>query len=288
MSERRVIVVTGMSGSGRSAALKAFEDMGYYCVDNLPLPLLPEFLRYTGRIEETHRSAIGIDMRERGFADEFPARYGTLKQAGEKIELLFLEASDQVLVRRYSETRRPHVLTTTTLSLQEAIGQERSALADVRKLADKILDTTDFTVHDLRQAIERHYADRDSSRPMMITFVTFGYKFGSPYDLDLLFDLRFLPNPHFVPDLKPGTGEDKNVRDYVTETPASQEFLDRLQDFLAYLLPRYRSEGKSYLSIGFGCTGGRHRSVAVALVMADRLRRMGYEVNVKHRDITRS
>ncbi len=288
MRERRMIVVTGMSGSGRSAALKAFEDMGYYCVDNLPLPLLSEFIRYTEGSEETLRSAIGIDMREKEFAEEFPRRYGALKAAGHAIEMLFLEASDQVLVRRYSETRRPHVLATGKTSLQEAISQERAALAEVRKLADRILETTDYTVHDLRQAVERHYADRDDSRPMLISLVTFGYKFGVPYDLDLLFDLRFLPNPHFVPELKALTGEDARVRDYVTERKESREFLDRLQDFLAYLLPRYRSEGKSYLMIGLGCTGGRHRSISVAWVMAERLREFGYEVNVKHRDIARS
>jgi UPF0042 nucleotide-binding protein len=288
MSERRMVVVTGMSGSGRSAALKAFEDLGFYCVDNLPLPLLPEFVRYAGRSDEARLSAIGIDIREKGFAEEFPSRYGDLKRSGRGIEMLFLEASDQVLVRRYSETRRPHILATGGRSLQEAIRLERQALAAVRGLADRILETTDYTVHDLRQAIERHYADRDGGRPMLITLVTFGYKFGAPYDLDLLFDLRFLPNPHFVPELKPLTGEDARVREYVTEKEGSREFLDRLIDFLAYLLPRYRSEGKSYLTIGFGCTGGRHRSVSVALVAAERLRALGHEVNVKHRDITRA
>jgi len=288
MKQRRMVVVTGMSGSGRSAALKAFEDIGYYCVDNLPLPLLSEFIRYASRSDQTLQTAIGIDIRERNFAEEFPQRYGALKAAGQGIEMLFLEASDQVLVRRYSETRRPHVLATGDTSLQDAIIQERSALAEVRKLADRILETTDYTVHDLRQAVERYYADRDGSRPMLITLVTFGYKFGAPYDLDLLFDLRFLPNPHFVPELKALTGEDAKVREYVTERAGAREFLDRLRDFLAYLLPRYRSEGKSYLTIGFGCTGGRHRSVSVALVMAERLREFGYEVNVKHRDIGRS
>jgi len=273
MKQRRMVVVTGMSGSGRSAALKAFEDIGYYCVDNLPLPLLSEFIRYASRSDQTLQTAIGIDIRERNFAEEFPQRYGALKAAGQGIEMLFLEASDQVLVRRYSETRRPHVLATGDTSLQDAIIQERSALAEVRKLADRILETTDYTVHDLRQAVERYYADRDGSRPMLITLVTFGYKFGAPYDLDLLFDLRFLPNPHFVPELKALTGEDAKVREYVTERAGAREFLDRLRDFLAYLLPRYRSEGKSYLTIGF---------------MAERLREFGYEVNVKHRDIGRS
>jgi UPF0042 nucleotide-binding protein len=277
-----------MSGSGRSAALKAFEDIGFYCVDNLPLPLLEAFLDFAGRSDEAARSAIGIDIREKGFAGEFPTRYRELKTAGRELEMLFLEASDQVLVRRYSETRRPHTLAKGDLPLREAIVSERAVLTDVRALADRILDTTDYTVHDLRQAVERHYADRDASRPMLVSVVTFGYKFGAPYDLDLLFDLRFLPNPHFVPDLKPLTGEDARVREYVMAKPASEEFLVRLMDFLGYLLPRYRSEGKSYLNIGFGCTGGRHRSVSVALEIARRMREAGHEVNVKHRDILRT
>lgn len=283
-----MVVVTGMSGSGRSAALKAFEDIGYYCVDNLPLPLLPSFLEFAGRSDEAVYSAIGIDIREKGFAAEFPARYSAFKAAGQGIEMLFLEASDQALVRRYSETRRPHTFAKGATPLLDALGMERAALAEVRMLADRILDTTDYTVHDLRQAIERHYAGGDAGRPMQITLVTFGYKYGAPYDLDLLFDLRFLPNPHFVPDLKPLTGEDARVREYVTSPPGSEEFLSRFLDFLAYLLPRYRSEGKSYLTIGFGCTGGRHRSVAVALAIAERLREQGYGVNVKHRDIMRA
>ena len=283
-----MVVVTGMSGSGRSAALKAFEDIGYYCVDNLPLPLLPSFLEFAGRSDEAVHSAIGIDIREKGFAEEFPARYSALKAAGQGIEMLFLEASDQALVRRYSETRRPHTFAKGATPLLDALGMERAALAEVRRLADRILDTTDYTVHDLRQAIERHYAGGDAGRPMQITIVTFGYKYGAPFDVDLLFDLRFLPNPHFVPDLKPLTGEDARVREYITSPPGSEEFLGRFLDFLAYLLPRYRSEGKSYLTIGFGCTGGRHRSVAVALVIAERLREQGYGVNVKHRDIMRA
>ncbi|MDH4163367.1 MAG: RNase adapter RapZ [Nitrospirota bacterium] len=288
MKTRRIVVVTGMSGSGRSAALKAFEDIGYYCVDNLPLPLLPEFITYARTSEEAFRSAIGIDIRERGFAEEFPVRYGALKAAGMEIEMLFLEASDQSLVRRYSETRRPHTLAKGTVGLLDAIRAERTALAEVRTLADRIVDTTDYTVHDLRQSVERHYADATGGRPLVVTFVTFGYKFGAPYELDLLFDLRFLPNPHFIPELRPLTGEDQRVRDYVIARPASEEFLSRLTDFLGYLLPRYKSEGKSYLTIGFGCTGGRHRSVSVALAMADRLRAAGHEVNLKHRDIMRT
>jgi UPF0042 nucleotide-binding protein len=284
MNRTRLLVVTGLSGSGRSATLKAFEDMGFYCVDNLPLILLSAFVEFAQRSEEAFQSAIGIDIREKGFPELFPALYGELKSQGCAIELLFLDASDQTIVRRFSETRRPHPLARGTTPLLDGIRRERAALAEVKKLADRIIDTSDYTVHDLRQTIERHYAAGDAGRPMVITLLTFGYKFGVPYDLDLLFDLRFLPNPHFVPELRPYTGEDPRVREYIMAKPDSVEFLARLQGFIEYLLPRYRSEGKSYLTIGFGCTGGRHRSVAVSLMIAERLRQSGYDVIIKHRD----
>jgi UPF0042 nucleotide-binding protein len=284
MKQMRMVVVTGLSGSGRSAALKAFEDIGYYCVDNLPLILLSSFVEFVEGSPEAMRSAIGIDIRERDFPVRFPALYGEQKARGRNIELVFLDASDQTLVRRFSETRRPHPIARGTTPLIDGIRTERAALGTVKKLADRIIDTSDYTVHDLRQTIERHYSEGEG-RPMLITLVTFGYKYGMPYDLDLMFDLRFLPNPHFVPALREHTGEERQVREYVTAGPGAPEFLDRLEDFLSYLLPRYRREGKSYLTVGFGCTGGRHRSVAVALTIAERLRNAGYEVNVKHRDI---
>jgi UPF0042 nucleotide-binding protein len=281
----RMVIVTGLSGSGRSAALKAFEDMGYYCVDNLPLALLASFVEFAKGSDEAARSAIGIDIREKDFPERFPSRYTGLKAQGAAVELLFLDASDQALVRRFSETRRPHPLARGSTPLLDGIRKERAALEEVKKLADRIIDTTDYTVHDLRQAVERQYAEGGADRPMVITLITFGYKYGMPYDLDLMFDLRFLPNPHFVPELREFTGEDPRVRDFVIASAESAEFLDRLEEFLVFLLPRYRREGKSYLTIGFGCTGGRHRSVAVALTVAERLRRLGYDVNVKHREI---
>lgn len=283
MNRMRMVVVTGLSGSGRSAALKAFEDIGFYCVDNLPLVLLPAFVEFVRGSEEAFRSAIGIDIREKGFPERFPARYNELNARGWAVEMLFLDASDQTIVRRFSETRRPHPLARGDTPLLDGIRKERTALAEVKKLSDRIIDTSDYTVHDLRQAIERLYSE--SGRPMVITLVTFGYKYGTPYDLDLLFDLRFLPNPHFVPELRPYTGEDAKVREFIMTRSDSEEFLNRLEGFLEYLLPRYRSEGKSYLTIGFGCTGGRHRSVAVSFMIAERLRKSGYEVNIKHRDI---
>ncbi len=285
MKQMRMVAVTGLSGSGRSAALKAFEDMGFYCVDNLPLVLLSAFVDFSQTSEEAVRSAIGIDIRGKDFPDRFPVLYKELKARGSAIETLFLDASDQTLVRRFSETRRPHPLARGNTALVDGIRMERAALGEVKKLADRIIDTSDYTVHDLRQAIERHYAEGDAERPLVITLVTFGYKYGVPYDMDLMFDLRFLPNPHFVPELKEHTGEDPRVREYVIAEADSEEFLARLQEFLEYLLPRYRREGKSYLTIGFGCTGGRHWSIAVAITMAERLRERGYEVNLKHRDM---
>lgn len=285
MNHSRIVVVTGLSGSGRSAALKAFEDIGFYCVDNLPLVLLSAFVEFARGSEEATRSAIGIDIREKGFPERFPALYGELKAHGHAVEMLFLDAADQSIVRRFSETRRPHPLARGAVPLLDGIKNERAALARVKRLADRVLDTSDYTVHDLRQAIERSYSEGDAGRPMVITLVTFGYKYGIPFDLDLLFDLRFLPNPHFVPELRPFTGEDPRVREYILARPDSSEFLERLLGFLEYLLPRYRSEGKSYLTIGFGCTGGRHRSVTVSLLIAERLRQSGYDVNVKHRDV---
>ena len=282
---RRMVVVTGLSGSGRSAALKAFEDMGFYCVDNLPLVLLPAFVEFARGSEDAVLSAIGIDIREKGFPDRFPALARELRAKGDPIEILFLDASDQALVRRFSETRRPHPLARGTTALIDGIRQERTALGEIKGLADRIIDTSDYTVHDLRQAVERHYSGADAGRPLVITLITFGYKYGIPYDMDLMFDLRFLPNPHFVAELRDHTGEEPRVREYVTGGAASLEFLARLQQFLEYLLPRYQREGKSYLTIGFGCTRGRHRSVAVAVTIAERLRERGYEVNLKHRDL---
>jgi len=285
MTQMRMVVVTGLSGSGRSAALKAFEDMGYYCVDNLPLSLLTAFVDFSQSTEAAYLAAIGIDIREKDFPNRFPALFGELRAGGRTVEMLFLDASDQTLVRRFSETRRPHPLARGATPLIDGIRNERAELSEVRKLADRVIDTSDYTVHDLRQAVERLYAEGNAGRPMVITIVTFGYKFGVPFDLDLMFDLRFLPNPHFVPELRPHTGEDARVREYVMAKPDSGEFLSRLLGFLTYLLPRYKSEGKSYLTIGFGCTGGRHRSVALSLLVAEQLRQQGYEVTVKHRDI---
>ena len=281
----RMVVVTGLSGSGRSAALKAFEDMGFCCVDNLPLILLSAFVEFAKKSGDAVQSAIGIDIREKEFPDRYPVLYGELKARGNTIETLFLDASDETIVRRFSETRRPHPLGGGATPLLDGIRRERKALSEVKKLADKIIDTSDYTVHDLRQTIERHYSQGDIGRPMVITLVTFGYKYGIPYELDLLFDLRFLPNPHFVPELRPHTGEEPTVRDYIMVRDDSSEFLEKLLEFLEYLLPRYRREGKSYLTIGFGCTGGRHRSVTISLLIAEHLRQHGYDVIIKHRDI---
>jgi UPF0042 nucleotide-binding protein len=280
-----MVVVTGLSGSGRSAALKAFEDMGFCCVDNLPIILLSAFVEFAKKSGDAVYSAIGIDIRDKEFPERYPVLYRELKARGNAIETLFLDASDETIVRRFSETRRPHPLGGGATPLLDGIRRERKALSEIKKLADQIIDTSDYTVHDLRQTIERHYSQGDTGRPMVITLVTFGYKYGIPYELDLLFDLRFLPNPHFVPELRPRTGEEPTVRDYIMVRDDSSEFLEKLLEFLEYLLPRYRREGKSYLTIGFGCTGGRHRSVTISLLIAEHLRQHGYDVIIKHRDI---
>lgn len=285
---RRMVIVTGLSGSGKSAALKAFEDMGYYCVDNLPLALVPAFAGFADASDEAVRSAIGIDVRGAGFPEKLPVILAALHEAGRPVEMLFLEAADQVIIRRFSETRRPHPLARDAMPLLDCIEKERKALDDIRRLADKIVDTSDYTVHDLRQTIERYYSEPGADRPFTVTIITFGYKYGLPFELDLMFDLRFLPNPYFVPELKMLTGEHAEVRRYVLDRPETEEFLARLMAFLEYLLPKYRGEGKSYLSIGLGCTGGRHRSVSVAVALAERLRERGYDVNVKHRDARNS
>ena len=282
----RMVVVTGLSGSGRSAALKAFEDMGYYCVDNLPLVLLPIFADFAERSEEATRSAIGIDIREKDFPERFPVLYRRTESGRDSRSkhCFSMQRTRRLCAgsarpggRIRSRTGpRPH---------RRHQEQERAALAEVKKLADRIIDTSDYTVHDLRQAIERHYAKGDAGRPMLITIITFGYKYGVPYR----------HGPHVRSAVSPESAFRSRTQGADRRGPSGQGVRDgsrgfpgisgKAAGFLTYLLPRYRREGKSYLTIGFGCTGGRHRSVAVAITMAEALRESGYEVNLKHRDI---
>jgi RNase adapter protein RapZ len=282
----RAVVVTGLSGSGKSTALRVLEDLGFYCVDNLPVALLPRFVELweTSR-EEVHRVALGIDGRERLFLEGFQAAFDELRRAGVRLEVIYLEASDEVLVRRFSETRRPHPAAVSGAVI-EGIRKERDALGGLREVADRIVDTSAFTVHELRAAL-RDMLSRVDTPALTVSLVSFGYKHGLPTDADLAFDCRFLPNPFFVEELRPRTGLDPGVADYVLKRDDAQEYLQRLEALLAFSLPRYQHEGKSYLTIAVGCTGGRHRSVTLVEELRRRLADKGVRVLVRHRDIDR-
>ena len=285
-----IVVITGLSGSGMSAATNAFEDLGYFCVDNLPITMLPTFARLvTGNSDEKgiERAALVIDIRERSFLGDFGKQLAALRADGLSVYVLFFEASDDVLQHRFSETRRPHPADTGQTLLQ-AIRAERNAMSRVRALADQIIDTSDHTVHTLRSfLLERFSTDRKGG-PMRVQVLSFGHKYGNPGDLELLFDVRHLPNPHFVPELKPLSGHDKRVVNYLKAQPEVEETLNRFSDLLDYLLPQYKREGKSYVTVGIGCTGGRHRSVMIANALGRRLRRTGYDAHVVHRDVRKT
>jgi UPF0042 nucleotide-binding protein len=284
MKNLRVVFITGLSGSGKSNAIKCFEDLGFFCVDNLPTALLPKFTELcTQSGNEINRVAIGIDVRERGFFKNFLEVLDELKKENYNIEILFLEASDEVLVRRFSETRRPHPLAKNG-SVVDGIRLEREMLSELRKRADKIIDTTNYNVHQLKEVLNKHYLESEGRR-LTISFISFGYKYGIPYDVDLMLDVRFIQNPNFAKGLKPLKGSDKRVIDYVLKFHETKAFLEKLYEFLKFLIPMYEKEGKSYLTIGIGCTGGRHRSVAVSEILKGYLENEGYSINIKHRDI---
>ena len=286
MKDIRLVVVSGPSGSGKSTAVKALEDLGYYCVDNMPVGLLPrlmELLAHTGTI---FKVAACVDVRERDFLKGFVPILGELRAAGYSVELIYLEASDDSLQRRFSETRRKHPLAPDE-SPAEGLKRERVLLDDVKSNADKVIDTTDFNVHQLRELIQDHFSGV-SGEKMSVNVVSFGYKYGIPTDADLVFDIRFLPNPYFVESLKPLDGTDARIREYVLGSKETKEFLKRLKGFLEYLLPLYRTEGKSYLTIAIGCTGGRHRSVAVTDEIVKELHLAAILVRGRHRDIGKS
>lgn len=277
------VIVSGLSGAGKSVAIKSFEDIGFYCVDNLPSALIPTFtdLIVQSKIE---RVALGIDVRERDFFEGLLDVLDGLQQHGHQVEILFLEARDEVLLRRYSETRRKHPLAPDG-SVPDGIHRERQWLVEFRQRATCILDTSDFNVHELRAIIQSTYSTQDASGRMQILVLSFGFKFGIPHNADLMFDARFLPNPHFEPELRPYTGRDQRVAHYVLDNEIGTKFLTHLQEFLTMLVPLYVSEGKSYLTISIGCTGGRHRSVAIAEKLGNHLRQLGYRVACHHRDL---
>ena len=280
------VVVTGLSGAGKSHALRALEDLGYFCVDNLPVALIPAFADLSLKKRKRRPAAVVVDVREASELPRFPAVYKRLKrQHGRRIRLIFLEANDAAILRRFSETRRPHPLGAAQ-SVAEGIGAERRMLLPIRRLADQVVDTSKLTVHDLRRRILESAGGSATAAPLMVNVVSFGFRRGAPADADLVFDVRFLPNPHFVSALRPWTGQHKRVARYVLRTTAASRFLTLTQALLKFLVPQYIAEGKTYLTIAIGCTGGRHRSVAIAENIAGRLRRMrGVQVRVRHRDV---
>jgi UPF0042 nucleotide-binding protein len=278
-----VVIITGVSGSGMSSALKDFEDLGYFAIDNLPAQLIPTFVRLCDESREIERTAFVVDVRSREFLSVFPRTHSELKQRGVNVTVLFLEADDEVLLRRYSETRRPHPL--PDQDVRQAIRQERELLSDIRDLADHVIDTSEHTVHTLRDVIKDRFAEKGGAHELNVTVSSFGFRHGSPRGLDMLFDVRFLPNPHFIQELRPLTGRDPGVIDYLHSQSEVEDTIARFVDLLAYLLPRFQREGKSYLTVGVGCTGGRHRSVMVAEALNSRLNQLGYHSRVLHRDI---
>jgi RNase adapter protein RapZ len=280
----RVLIITGLSGSGKTHVSRALEDGGWFCVDNLPTVLIPRFVELLRRSPELRRSALVVDMREVDFLNRFPLVYRRLRRSGVSASLLFLEADERVLVRRFSETRRPHPLAVNQPAI-EGIREEREALRPIRKMADLILDTSGYTVHQLRDYIRDHYDLRAEAGRMLVSVMSFGYKYGVPSEADLVFDVRFLPNPNFIPRLKRLTGNDPAVVRYLRRQPDTAALLHRLLDFLTFVLPRYVAEGKSYLTIAIGCTGGRHRSVMVANELARSLSGPDYTARSHHRDL---
>lgn len=285
-----IVIITGLSGSGMSAATNAFEDLGYFCVDNLPLTMLPTFARLvTGNSDEKgiERAALVIDIRERDFLADFTKQLAALRAAGLVVHVLFLEASDDVLQHRFSETRRPHPAATGQ-ALMHSIATEREAMSGIRSQADQIIDTSDHTVHTLRNLLLERFSPDGRGGTMRVQVLSFGHKYGNPGELELLFDVRHLPNPHFIPELKPLSGHDKRVVQYLRAQPEVEETLNRFYDLLDYLLPQYKREGKSYVTVGIGCTGGQHRSVMIANALGRKLRRAGFDAYVVHRDIRRS
>ena len=277
------MILTGLSGSGKSTVLKAFEDMGYNCVDNLPVELIPIFAELHAAGEgDYRRAALLVDAREGLQLEKLPGLLKHLRR-DHPITLVYIEAHEDALLRRYSETRRPHPLG-KNFSVRENLEHERALMEPIRKLADVVIDTSQFNVHELRQFVNQRFRS-ESQRPLLVSLVSFGYKFGVPTDADLMFDVRFLPNPHFVPRLRRYTGRDSKVRRYIQSFPQTGEFLRRMEGLLTYLIPHYIEEGKSYLTIAFGCTGGRHRSVMMAEWMKKALARRGCATRVVHRDI---
>jgi UPF0042 nucleotide-binding protein len=280
-----LVLLTGLSGSGKGSVLNTFEDLGFYCVDNLPVALIPKFSELYVEGGEIERAALLVDAREGEQIDKLPGIYRQLENE-HPATLVFIEASDEALMRRFSETRRPHPLGRDG-SIAEGIREERRRMAPIRRLADVVIDTTKFNVHELRQFIIDRFQN-PGRRPLLVSVVSFGYRYGIPAEADLVFDVRFLPNPHFVPRLRPFSGKDPRVARYIRSFTQTGEFLRRIESLLLYLIPHYIQEGKSYLTVALGCTGGRHRSVALAEIIKRAVKKRGYSAKVVHRDLDKT
>lgn len=285
MKNLRVVIITGLSGSGKSTALRALEDIGFFCVDNLPVVLLPKFLSITALSSpEIKQVALVMDVRERSFVDKYERIFAGLKKKGCRIEILFLESSDESLLHRFSETRRIHPLSERGM-IMDGILLEREKLSTLKKMADKIIDTTALNVHQLKDVVQQHISPSSRDKKMVINVTSFGYRYGLPVDADLVFDVRFLPNPYFIEKLKKFDGNNKDVRKFVLKNSESKQFLDKILDLMNLLIPLYEKEGKVRLNIAMGCTGGKHRSVVMANKIGSFLASMKYTVNLNHRDI---
>ena len=280
--QHELVIITGISGAGKASALKTFEDLGFYAVDNLPVGLISNFADLVRDSTEIDRAALVVDIREGARLDKLPQLLQALR-GSLKTTVLFLEAEEDALVRRYSETRRPHPLGRRT-SVKASLRAERRRLQPVRAVADLVVDTTKFTVHELRTLLTERFQSAERKQNILISCVSFGFRQGVPEDADLMFDVRFLPNPHFVPKFRPFTGRNPQVARYILSFPQTREFIARISELLVYLIPHYIREGKSYLTIAFGCTGGKHRSVLIGEEVKKRLAKAGYNVKVVHRD----
>ncbi len=288
MINLRVVVITGLSGSGKSTALRALEDIGFFCVDNLPVVLLPKFLAITVQSSpEIKRVALVMDLRERGFLEKYKRIFALIKGKGYKIEILFLDSSDDSLVHRFSETRRMHPLSEQG-SVMDGIMLEREKLSSLKQMADQVIDTTSTNVHQLKDIVQRHFLPDSDHKKLIVNVISFGYRYGLPADADLVFDVRFLPNPYFISELKNFDGQNKAVREFVLNDEKSKIFLNKFLDVMTFLIPLYDKEGKVRLNVALGCTGGKHRSVVMANQLGAHFSEMKYIVNVTHRDINKS
>jgi UPF0042 nucleotide-binding protein len=278
-----LVIITGLSGSGKGTVLKALEDLGYYAVDNLPLELIPKFAQLTKDAQNIRRAALVVDIREGAALERFPALFKRIRREV-PTRLLFLEADDATLIRRFSETRRPHPLGTSQ-SVAASVRSERERMEPIRRLADPIINTDKFNVHELRESIHSTFGGRKGAPGILVQLTSFGYRHGLPADSDLVFDVRFLPNPNYIPAFKDYSGKHPSVARYIRSFPQTKEFIDRISDLLIYLIPHYIAEGKSYLTISFGCTGGHHRSVLIASEIRKRIAAAGFRVKESHRDV---